>query len=147
MNKKGIVMMEVMISIVLFAILGLVCLDNYIGNISLLSKIKQEMNCFILAQQEVFVYQKDHSNFTNEGYFNPPYDNFYYQTRTEDVTLSESSLANTSDNTVSDTTLVDTQAQTQEINKIKNLKIVLMTISGNNSSLTVPIGIKKQKKK
>lgn len=142
--KKGQVLMEVMLSISLFAILGLVCLDNYIMNINLLSKMKQEINCFVLAQKEIFLYQKDNKDFTNKGYFDYPYDNFYYQTYIEGVTISDSPLSNTSDNILSDTTLSDTTISDTEL--IKNLRMVLVNISGNNASLTVPVGVKKLKK-
>ncbi len=143
MNKNGIVLMEVMLSIVLFAILGLVCLDNYISNIALLSKIKQEMNCFVLAQQEIFLYQTDPQNFTAEGSFDDTYSNYSYQTSTEDITMSDSPLSNMSESTLSDTTLSDTTIS--DTSMIENLHIVLLNISGENSSLTVPIGVKKLK--
>lgn len=135
--------MEVMLSIVLFAILGLVCLDNYIMNISLLSKIKQEMSCFVLAQKEIFLYQKDPQDFTRKGSFDEPYNDFYYKTETESLTISDSSLSGTSDNTFSDTAISDTAINEKGL--LKNFRIVLVNVSGENSSLTVPIGVKKLK--
>lgn len=128
--KRGFTLVEVMVSIALFAVLGLVCLGNYMVNIKVLGKMKEDMNCFILAQRENVLYKSAPDDFDKEGNFDSPYSDYSYQTKTEDITLSDS--------TISDSDIVDSQIT-------KNLNLVSITISGKNSSITVPIGIEKPK--
>lgn len=87
-NRKGFTLLEAMVAVGIFAILGVVCLENYLVNTSIAQKIIDEQTCILLAKQKEFEYLKDPQNIVESGNFD--FDpQAKYKFETSDITISE----------------------------------------------------------
>ncbi len=89
MKNKGFTLLEAMVAVGIFAVLGIVCLENYLLNTSIAQKIIDDQTCIILARQKEFEYLKDSENVAESGDFTPADHEAKYKIETDDVTLSE----------------------------------------------------------
>ncbi len=87
--KKGFTLLEAMVAVGIFAILGIVCLENYLINTSIAQKIIDEQRCMILAGQKEFEYLKDPENMPESGDFGQTDPQARYTLETGEITLSE----------------------------------------------------------
>ena len=121
-SGKGFTLIEVMAAVALFAVLGIVCLENYLVNMTEARRIRAEETCFYLAREKETQYllNKDESDIS--GFFDPPYEDYSYSISTDDFTYTETT---TSDSGVS-----------------YKFGVVRLTISGKDASLNIPIDVK-----
>lgn len=87
--KKGFTLLEAMVAVGIFAILGIVCLENYLLNSSIAQKIIDDQNCVILARQKEFEYLQNPENVTESGDFGDIDSLARYKIETSEITLSE----------------------------------------------------------
>jgi len=90
MIKKGFTFLEVMISIVMFGIGAIVCLDNYLINIRNSKVIKETQLAILLAERKVeeFKLNPEESK-EGKGIFPAPYDNYQWELSFTEKVLGE----------------------------------------------------------
>jgi type II secretory pathway pseudopilin PulG len=88
-KTKGFTILETMIAVGMFAVLGIVCLENYLLNISISQKIIDQQSCMTLARQKEFEYLQDPDNIPESGDFGNVDPDAHYKIETSDITLSE----------------------------------------------------------
>ncbi|MCM8822807.1 MAG: prepilin-type N-terminal cleavage/methylation domain-containing protein [Candidatus Omnitrophica bacterium] len=89
MKRKGFTLLEVMLAVGMFAVLGLVCLENYLLNASIAQKIIDDQTCAILAKQKEFEYLQNPDAMAESGDFGAADPDARYQIESTDITLSE----------------------------------------------------------
>ncbi|MCM8759545.1 MAG: prepilin-type N-terminal cleavage/methylation domain-containing protein [Candidatus Omnitrophica bacterium] len=87
--NRGFTLLEAMVAVGIFAILGIVCLENYLMNASIAQKIIDQQTCFILAGQKEFEYFRDPQNITESGDFGQTDPQARYTIETSEIALSE----------------------------------------------------------
>ncbi|MCX7705931.1 MAG: type II secretion system GspH family protein [bacterium] len=86
---KGFTLLEAMVAVGIFAILGIVCLENYLINTSIAQRLIDEQTCLILAGKKEFEYLQNPENVPETGDFGETDPQAKYAIETDDITLSE----------------------------------------------------------
>ena len=119
--KSGFTLVEVMAAVALFAVVGLVCLESYLTNLTILQKIRAEQTCGMLARQKEAEYLLSPDDFPESGNFDQPYTGYRYNLEISDITLVDSDVA-------------DTENLRQYPFKIKRL-----TVMSSDAAVTIPL--------
>ncbi|MCM8815488.1 MAG: prepilin-type N-terminal cleavage/methylation domain-containing protein [Candidatus Omnitrophica bacterium] len=88
-RSGGFTLIEVMLAVAMFAVLGLVCLENYLINITIAQKIIDDQTCTMLARQKEFEYLQNPDAVAESGDFAPLDSSARYRIEKDDITLSE----------------------------------------------------------
>jgi len=88
-RKIGFTLLEAMVAVGIFAILGIVCLENYLLNAGIAQKIIDDQTCLILARQKEFEYLQNPENISETGDFGDIDPEAKYQIETSDISVSE----------------------------------------------------------
>ncbi|HXK45115.1 MAG TPA: type II secretion system protein [bacterium] len=121
-KKKGFTLLESMLAVAIFAVVGIVCLENYLLNISIAQKIIDQQTCVILARQKEFEYLKNPDNVPESGDFGSIDPEARYKIETSDITLSE-------------TVTVDSEV-------VFNFTVVRLIVEKHSSRISYPVLIK-----
>lgn len=93
-NKtKGFTLLEMMVAVAIFAVLGLVCLENYLLNASISQKIIDQQTCMFLARQKEFEYLQNPEGISESGDFGRMEPDARYKIETSDITLTETTTS------------------------------------------------------
>ncbi len=88
-RAKGFTLLEAMVAVAMFAVLGLVCLENYLLNADISQKIIDSQSCMMLAKQKEFEYLQNPENVSESGDFGSADPDARYRIETSDITLTE----------------------------------------------------------
>ncbi|MGB9642856.1 MAG: PulJ/GspJ family protein [Candidatus Ratteibacteria bacterium] len=92
-GNKGFTLLESMLAVAIFAVIGIVCLENYLLNISIAQKIIDDQTCVILARQKEFEYLNNPDSIPETGDFGNIDPEARYKIETSDITISETVTA------------------------------------------------------
>ena len=121
-KAKGFTLIETMIAVAMFAVLGIVCIENHLLNTSISQKIIDQQQCMILARQKEFEYLQNPENVSESGDFGDADSDARYKIETSDITLVE-------------TTTFDSEISF-------NFTIVRIVIEKHTSQISYPFVIK-----
>lgn len=80
MNKKGFTLLEAMISVGIFAIAGLICLQNFLLNLRNLKVVQETQTAVLLSQKKLAEMSLEPESVeAGEGSFAEPYETFRWQ--------------------------------------------------------------------
>lgn len=89
-NSKGLTLLEVMVSLGLFAIGALVCLENYLLNIRNARVVNERQTAVLLAERQVEELSlKPEEKQAGSGSFPEPYGSYTWQLSFSDAYVSE----------------------------------------------------------
>jgi len=121
-KKTGFTLLEAMVAVGIFAILGIVCLENYLLNTSIAQKLIDDQTCLVLARQKEFEYLQNPDNISETGDFGDIDPEAKYQIETSDVSISE-------------TVTVDSEI-------VFNFTVVRMIVKKRGSMISYPFLVK-----
>ena len=91
LKKGGFTLLEVLISIGIFGIAGLICLENYLINMKNAGILQETQTAVLLAENKVEEFKlKPEENISEEnGVFSAPYENYKWEISFTDLVISE----------------------------------------------------------
>ncbi len=128
MKKAGFTLLETMLAIAIFAVLGIGCLENYLLNISISQKLADDQTCLILARQKEFEYLKKPEEVPESGDFAPIDSEARYRIERSEITITE-------------TTTSETMATVSE--RTFNFIVVRLNVEKRSSKVSYPLLIEK----
>jgi len=87
-TKRGFTLFEVMLAVALFAVLGIVCLENHLLNMTMIKRMKEEERCLLAARSQAVLFSLE-NDIPKSGTCLLPYDDCRYELSLSDLTLPE----------------------------------------------------------